>query len=75
MEGRGDRLCLEEEVGVRKGEETRLASSGVLSLNNRKDEVAIYLDGGNLRERGLGSGGQVLGLGLAACEMPWAHSD
>lgn len=75
MDGRGDRLCLGEEVGERKGEETRLASSGVLGLNNRKDDVAIYLDGENLGETGSGSGGQVLGLGLVAWEMPWAHSD
>lgn len=29
-------------------------SSGVLGLNNRKDEVAIYLDGEHLGEMGLG---------------------
>lgn len=42
-------------------------------LSNRKDEVAVYLDGETFRETSLGSGGQVFGLGLVTFEMPYTH--
>lgn len=47
-------------------------SSMISGLSHRKDEVAIYLDGENLRETGLGSG-QLFGFGLVTSKMPCAH--
>lgn len=47
-------------------------SSMVSGLSHRKDEAAIYLDGENLGETGLGTG-QLFGFGPVTSKMPCTH--
>lgn len=57
-----------EKVGCKKRRENK-NSSRVSGLSHRKNEVAIYLDGENLGETGLGSG-QLCGFELVTSKIP-----